>query len=35
MDDQYAIQNHQVGACRLLLQAGGDPFLETEAPMFV
>ncbi|KAI4188975.1 MAG: hypothetical protein L6R41_001784 [Letrouitia leprolyta] len=29
----YAIQNHQVGACRLLLQAGGDPFLETEAPM--
>ncbi|KAL2038039.1 hypothetical protein N7G274_009259 [Stereocaulon virgatum] len=28
----YAIQNNQVDVCRLLLQAGGDPYVETEAP---
>lgn len=29
----YAIQYHQVDTCKLLLQAGGDPYLENEAPM--
>ena len=30
--EQYAIQNNQVDVCKLLLQAGGDPNVETEAP---
>ncbi|KAL8759130.1 MAG: hypothetical protein Q9184_003711 [Pyrenodesmia sp. 2 TL-2023] len=34
-EPKYAIQNHQVDVCKLLLQAGGDPFMETEAPTFV
>jgi hypothetical protein len=29
----YAIQNNQVGICKLLLQAGSDPHMETEAPL--
>ena len=32
---QYAIQNNQVDVCKLLLQAGGDPYMETEAPSWV
>ena len=30
--EQYAIQNNQIEICKLLLQAGGDPYMETEAP---
>ena len=30
--EYYAIQNDQIEICKLLLQAGGDPYMETEAP---